>query len=464
MATPTSVPRSSARSRPIRVFASLAALCLWAAFAGPAVSREAGAGAPPPGTTPSSTAAGAAIEAERRPFVSVHGRALIAPDGAPLRLKGINLANWLVPEGYMFLFDEGAASPRGIQLVFEQLVGDLAARKFWQRFRENYITRDDIRFIKHAGFNVVRIPFSYRLFVGNGYRPRLEGVGYQLLDQVIAWCREEGLYVILDMHAAPGGQTGSVMDDSWGHAYLYEDAASQELAIRLWRALAERYRDEAIVIGYDLLNEPIGHHLDTAALNPKLEPLYKRMTAAIREVDREHLIIIEGTHWGSDFSVFGPPFDDKLVYSFHKYFVPPTRDTIQSYLAFRDTYDVPLFMGESGEADNDWIRALRSLLEANDIGWAFWPYKRLGGTASVLSVATTSEWEAIAQFAADPVATIPRVQSHRPPRAVVNKALNDFLENIRLENCRINTEYLHALGLVRVVADADADADGKAHD
>lgn len=458
MTTPTSTPRSCLRSRPIRALALLVVICLGTVLVRAATSAETVAG---PADQPV-TAGPPPIEATQSPFVSVRGRSLIAPSGEPLQLKGINLANWLVPEGYMFLFDEGATSPRAIQLVFEQLMGDLAARKFWQRFRDSYITRDDIQFIKDAGFNVVRIPFSYRLFVGNGYRPRLEGVGYGLLDQVIAWCRDAGLYVVLDMHAAPGGQTGSVMDDSWGHAYLYEDAASQELTIRLWRKLAQRYRDETIVLGYDLLNEPIGHHLDTATLNPKLEPLYKRITAAIREVDPNHLIIVEGTHWGSDFSVFGPPFDDKLVYSFHKYFVPPTLDTIQPYLTFRDRYDVPLFMGESGEADNDWIHAMRTLLEANDIGWAFWPYKRLGGAASVLSVAPSPEWEAIARFAADPVATIPRVQSHRPPRAVVTKALNDFLDNVRLENCRTNTEYMQALGLVRVMADANAD--DKAHD
>lgn len=442
-----------------RAVVVLALSCLGAAVAGATTRSDTAKGA----LAHSVAAADDSAVVTRSPYVSVDGRALVAPDGERLRLKGINLGNWLVPEGYMFHF-EGATSPKAIHLVFEQLVGDLAARRFWQRFRETYITRDDIRFIKDAGFNVVRIPFSYRLFVGSGFPPPLEGVGYRLLDRVIAWCREEGLYVILDMHAAPGGQTGSVMDDSWGYPYVYEDAASQELTVRLWRELARRYRDETIVIGYDLLNEPIAHYLDTATLNPKLEPLYRRITAAIREVDPNHLIILEGTSWGSDFSVFGPPFDDKLVYSFHKYWVAPTREAIQPYLDFRDRHNVPLFMGESGEADNDWIRTLRSLLEANDIGWAFWPYKRLGGTSSVVSALPTPEWEAIARFAGDPVATIDRVRAHRPPKAVVAKALNDFLDNIKLHNCRINAEYIHALGLVRVIADVKSGKDGDAVD
>lgn len=414
-----------------------------------------------PAATALNVAAG--IEQTRSDFVTVDGSALIAPDGERLQLKGINLANWLVPEGYMFHF-EGADSPRAIQLILEQLVGEMEARRFWRRFRENYISRDDIQFIKDAGFNVVRIPFSYRLLVGSGYPPPLEGVGYRLLDQVIGWCRDAGLYVILDMHAAPGGQTGSVMDDSWGYPYVYEDAASQDLTIRLWRKLAERYKDETIVLGYDLLNEPIAHYLETATLEPKLEPLYKRITQVIREVDPHHLVIVEGSHWGSDFSVFGPPFDDKLVYSFHKYWVPPTDETIAQYVAFRQRYEVPLFMGEAGEADNGWIRGLRSLLERYDIGWAFWPYKRLEATSSVLSVPKTTEWEAISTFARDPVATVDRVRAHRPPKAIVTKALNDYLENIKLQNCRVNDDYLHALGLVRVVADGRHGDQAEAHD
>lgn len=390
---------------------------------------------------------------EAAPFVSVRGKALIAPDGKPLRVKGINLANWLVPEGYMFHF-EGASSPKAITMILEQLVGEFATRRFWQRFRESYITRDDILFIKDAGFNAVRIPFSYRLFVGNGFPPPLEGPGYRLLDQVIGWCREAGLYVILDMHAAPGGQTGSVMDDSWGYAYIYEDEASQDLAARLWRKLAQRYADETSVLGYDLLNEPIAHYLDTNALNPRLEPLYRRITRAIREVDRNHIVIVEGTLWGSDLSVFGPPFDDKLVYSFHKYWVEPTLDAIQPYLAFRDRHDVPLFMGESGEAHDEWIRALRSLLEQHEIGWAFWPYKRLDAASSVVSVPLTPEWEAVSAFAREPVATIEHVRARRPGKAVVAKALNDYINNIKLQNCRVNDGYLRALGLVRVISDA----------
>lgn len=92
-------------------------------------------------------------------FVTIRGKEFISPDGKPLLLKGINLGNWLLPEGYMFKF-KTANSPRLIQTVVNELVGEDEARRFWTVYRANYVTREDIRFIKQSGFNSVRVPFS----------------------------------------------------------------------------------------------------------------------------------------------------------------------------------------------------------------------------------------------------------------------------------------------------------------
>src|SRR5690348_10180988 len=156
-------------------------------------------------------------------FVSVRGKEFVLPSGKPIFLKGINLGNWLLPEGYMFEFKK-ANSAQMIYTVFNQLVGERAARAFWKSFQDNYITLDDIKFIKRAGFNSVRVPFSYRLFVSPGNPEKLEGVGFEMLDRVIGWCKQENLYVVLDMHAAPGGQTGDNIDDGDGYPFLFESA------------------------------------------------------------------------------------------------------------------------------------------------------------------------------------------------------------------------------------------------
>jgi endoglucanase len=379
-------------------------------------------------------------------FVTTHGKDLIAKNEKPLLLKGINLGNWLLPEGYMFKF-KTANSPRLIQTVINELVGEDAGRQFWKTYHENYITPEDIKFIKQSGFNSVRVPFSYRLFVSDATPPKLEGEGYRLLDDVVAWCRQQNLYVILDMHAAPGGQTGDNIDDSWGYPFLFESAESQDLTVNIWRKIAARYRNEPAVIGYDLLNEPIAHYFDAANLNPHLEPLYRKIVAGIREVDKNHLIFLGGARWDTNFKVFGPPFDPKLVYTFHKYWMDVNQGAIQEYLDFRDKYNVPVWMGESGENTDEWISSFRKLLDANNIGWCFWPYKRMEATSCIASISKPEDWDTIVDFAEGPRTTFEEVRKHRPPKERAQKALHDYLERIKFANCRINQGYLKALGV-----------------
>jgi endoglucanase len=379
-------------------------------------------------------------------FVTTQGKDLVSADGKPLLLKGINLGNWLLPEGYMFKF-KTANSPRRIQTVINELVGEDEARRFWKTYHQNYITQDDIRFIKQSGFNSVRVPFSYRLFVSEAVPTKLEGEGYRLLDDVVAWCKQEKLYVILDMHAAPGGQSGDNIDDSWGYPFLFESTESQDLTVNIWRKIAARYRNEPTVIGFDLLNEPIAHYFDAANLNPKLEPLYRKIVTGIREVDRNHLIFLGGAQWDTNFKVFGPPFDAKLVYTFHKYWMEVNQGAIQEYLDFRDKYNVAVWMGESGENTDAWITSFRNLLDANNIGWCFWPYKRMEATSCVVSINSPTEWDTIVSFAEGPRITFEEVRKNRPAKDKVQKALSNYLERIKFANCRVNRGYLKALGL-----------------
>jgi aryl-phospho-beta-D-glucosidase BglC (GH1 family) len=378
-------------------------------------------------------------------FVSIRGKDLVSPGGKPLLLKGINLGNWLLPEGYMFKF-KTTNSPRLIETAINELVGEDEARRFWTSYRDNYITRADIRFIKRAGFNSIRVPFSYRLFVSeNG--ERLAGPGYELLDRVVSWSKKEGLLVVLDMHAAPGGQTGDNIDDSWGYPFLFESPESQDLTVKLWRKLAARYRAEPAVLGYDLLNEPIAHYFNADNLNPKLEPLYRKIVAGIRQVDSNHLIFLGGAQWDSNFKVFGPPFDAKLVYTFHKYWMEVNQNAIQEYLNFRDQHNVPVWMGESGENTDEWITSFRTLLEGNNIGWCIWPYKKLDATSCAVSINLPREWDTVVQYAETPRTTFEDVRKHRPSKEKVRQALSDYLERIKFANCRVNRGYLQALGL-----------------
>jgi len=375
-------------------------------------------------------------------FVRVNGKELIGVDGKPLMLRGINLGNWFVPEGYMFRFDHGPQSAREIDALFRDLAGHDATDRFWREWRDNYISRADIDLIRKAGFNSVRIPLHHALFVENG-------AGFATLDRAVRWCKDAGLLVILDLHAAPGGQTGTNIDDSWGYPWLFESAKAQEETIALWRRIALRYRNEPAVLGYDLLNEPIPHFAYLRKYDSALEPLYKSITAAVREVDKNHIVILGGAVWDSNFKVFGAPFDSAAMYTFHKYWTEPTKAVIQDYLDFRDRYNVPIWMGESGENNDDWIAKFRGVLEVNRVGWCFWPYKKMDQTSSVVTFARPVYWDEIVAYAKFPggVGELDKRPTARPSVEHAQAALADLLKQIRFENRRVNEGYLKALGM-----------------
>ncbi|HUX44998.1 MAG TPA: glycoside hydrolase family 5 protein [Terracidiphilus sp.] len=387
-------------------------------------------------------AAGTLAFAQPR-FVHTDGKQLIAPDGKPLLLRGTNLGNWMEPEGYMFGLDGGPQSPREIEAFFNQLVGPADAARFWREYRDAYITEDDMRFLRETGVNSVRIPLHYKFFVQG------DDEGFRLLDRVVGWAHKYGIYVILDMHCAPGGQTGTNIDDSWGYPWLYESPADQAQLIRIWRRIAAHYSNNPTVLGYDLLNEPIPHFPQLHKYNADLEPLYKRVAAAIRQVDRNHVLILGGAQWDSNFAVFGPPFDKNVMYTFHKYWTPPTQAVIQQYLDFRDRYHVPIWLGESGENNDAWITSFRQVLEKNNVGWAFWPYKKMTASSAFVSWNKPEYWDEIVRFAKMQSGTgnAEKLIAARPSLKHSRAALNQILVNVRLAHCRVNPGYLTALGL-----------------
>ncbi len=379
-------------------------------------------------------------------FISTDGKIIVGFNGNELRLKGINIGNWLEPEGYMFKFNK-AESSRKILEVFNEAIGPNAAEIFWNTFRENYITENDIKFIKDCGFNSIRVPFDYKLFTGIDFYSNCAQPGFKLLDNVINWCSKYKIFVILDMHCAPGGQTGANIDDSWGYPYLYENAESQNLTIKLWEEIAKRYKDEKYVLGYDLLNEPIAPYFDTEKLNAMLEPLYIRITKAIRTVDKNHIVILGGAQWDSNFDIFHKPFDPKLVYTFHIYWSDTTQSVIQKFIDFRNKYNVPIWLGESGENTMQWISSFRKLLDNNDIGWCFWTFKRLDTDRSIVSINQPDGYNKIIDFANTNRQTFEEIRKALPNKDTVMKVTEEYLNNIKLKNCKVNEEYLKSLGL-----------------
>ena len=370
-------------------------------------------------------------------LVRTEGKQFIAPDGSVLHIKGISLGNWLMPEGYMFKF-EVAKAPRQIYGAFDRLLGPARAATFWATFRDSYIREDDIRFIKAAGFNTIRIPIHHALFMSDD--GVMAGEGWTLLDRVLGWAKAAGLYVIVDLHAAPGGQTGINHDDGPGYPLMFYVPRDRALTVKLWQAIAGVHAGNPTILGYDLLNEPIAPYHDIATLNPRLEPFYRQVTAAIRAVDPGRVAILAAGQWSSSFDMFGPPFAANLAYTYHSFWASTKRDSIQRHLNFSNRYNVPLFLGETGELTDEWNAEFRKLHEEHGIGWSFWTYKNLDTPSTVVSIKKPDGWDDIAAYADGRT-------DKKPSDAVIERAMAQYLEGVRLPNADVRWSYLASLGL-----------------
>jgi len=358
-------------------------------------------------------------------FLRAENGRLVDGEGNPVLLRGVGLGNWLLPEGYMWKFEPpGPQSPREIEALVADLVGPNREAEFWRLFRERFITEADIAVIADEGMNHVRLPINWRVLT--------EHDGFRLIDSLIEWCRRHGLWVVLDLHGAPGGQTGTNIDDSLGTPALFEEKRNQELTVRLWQQLAERYRDEPTVAGYDLLNEPLPNDYQYRYAD-QLVALYKDLTSAIREVDPHHLIIYEGTHWATNFSIFTEVWDPNSMLQFHKYWSPPDRPSIQRFLDVSQRLNLPLYMGEGGENSLAWLQTAFQLYEDLGIGWNFWPWKKIDTLTSPCSVDPPAGWKSIVDYARD--------GGDRP----ADTALWELLELVDLSRCTYRTPVINAI-------------------
>ena len=366
----------------------------------------------------------------------VAGGKLVDGRGNPLILRGVGLGNWLLPEGYMWKFESpGPQSPREIEALIEDLVGPLDAADFWRRFRASFVNEEDIARIRAEGMNHVRLPINSRVLIDDG--GGLVENGFALIDRLIDWCRHHELWVVLDLHGAPGGQTGTKIDDSpHGAPELFTDDRHRALTVKLWQALARRYRDEPVVAAYDLLNEPLPNEYQHVYAD-RLRNLYFDLTAAIREIDPNHAITYEGTHWATNWEIFTEVWDPNSILQFHKYWSAPDRPSIQRYIDVGRDLGLPIYMGEGGENYLDWIQTAFQLFEDFGISWNFWPWKKVETRTSPCSINAPAGWSEILAYAAG--------KSEKPAAAVALQILNELNDATSLARCTYRSEVISAL-------------------
>ncbi|MBN2412873.1 cellulase family glycosylhydrolase [candidate division KSB1 bacterium] len=367
-------------------------------------------------------------------FIKIQGQDFVDENGNKVFFKGIGLGGWLMPEGYM-LHIPGFGSPTSIREMITKLIGEENTNEFYSIYEENYVNEVDIQKIAELGFNSVRLPFNHRLLSPEGQPSVILESGFQVIDTFIEWCKKYNLYVILDMHAAPGGQNdGNISDSDGVLARLWTEKKNQDHTVVIWKKIAERYADEPIIVGYDLINEPV---LPSGYTNLDLKNLYKRITEEIRKVDTNHIIFIEGNTYATNFNSLAPPWDDNMSYSFHKYWNTTDKASIQNYLSLRQQTDVPLWMGESGENSNPWFHAAINTLEDNNIGWCWWTHKKIQTTTSPYSANITDGYQHVLDYW--------NGNRSKPSVEFAKNALFEMAENLALDSCRYLPDVVAAI-------------------
>lgn len=378
-------------------------------------------------------------------FLDVKGQKIVNGDGEEILLTGWGLGNWLLCEGYMWLANgnERFDRPRRIEAVIEELTGKEFACRFWKRFRDTYIAEEDIRYMAELGYNSVRVPLNSRLLMEEGPgRPRFLEEGFRLIDNCIKWCKKYGLYVFLDLHGAPGGQTGANIDDCIDDMpRLFLDQECFDKGIALWEEIARRYKDEWIVGGYDLLNEPIRPKRfesdpDVDDLLFRLQEFYEKAVMAVRKIDTRHLFTLEGHHWASDISIFHKKYDEKMVIHFHRYACLPDLSCYQEFVELSHKLDCPLWLGETGENVPEWFTAMYPLAAELSIGYNLWPYKKMGNANSPCTVQKPKDWDLIMDYTR---------RGKHPGYQKAQEILEEYLENIRLAACTLHPEITKAV-------------------
>jgi hypothetical protein len=397
-------------------------------------------------------AAAAATAAATPPegFLRADGTRIVDGQGREVILRGMGLGGWMLQEGYMLgIKKEG--TQHSIKARIADLVGKPDTERFYTLWRQHHMTRADVDVLAKAGFNSIRLPMHYNLFTVPIEEEPVKGrdtwlaTGFEMTDNLLAWCRANRMYLILDLHAAPGGQgrDANISDYDASKPSLWESEENRRKTVALWRRLAERYANEPWIGGYDILNEPNwtfegkDKNGREDVSNQPIWDLHKAITRAIREVDTKHIIIVEGNGWGNNYNGFPEPWDPNLVMSFHKYWNPNTAKQISRFLDLREKYRVPVWLGESGENTNEWFRECVTLVEQHGIGWAWWPYKKLSNPRCIQTVTPPDDFKKVVDYW--------NGEGERPSAEAARRGLFELVENLKLDRCRFNADVAQAL-------------------
>lgn len=325
-------------------------------------------------------------------FVKVNGTEFVK-DGKSMLFRGLGIGTWLNMEHFMI----GMPTPDNqIRKTVKKQFGEEAAEQFFDCFIRSFVTDADFAFMKECGVNVVRVPFNYRLFIDdqNPYEFKEEGMKY--FNYLLDLCDKHQIYLFPDLHAAPGGQNPDWhSDNNTGIPQFWHFKVFRDQIVRLWGYIAEQCKEREYLLGYDVLNEP--YLIDAPDI---LTDFYKEVTEAIRKVDQNHIIFLEGDHFAMQFDCIRAIYDENTALTFHYY---PTvwepelfdsnynkemrlekfRDVLNKVACIREQFGRPVLCGEAGyDIDKENVEHSLELLEETldifneaNVSWTLWCYK-----------------------------------------------------------------------------------------
>ncbi|MGQ0828852.1 MAG: cellulase family glycosylhydrolase [Bacteroidota bacterium] len=379
-------------------------------------------------------------------FIHRVGKTIVDSTGQPIQLRGIHLGGWLDWEGWIYGGGFGSdlkynGSETYMMTALSRLVGSSGADQFMQQMHEQFITSEDIAAISQSCYNVVRIPINHRLLEDDSAPYVYKQSGWKILDSLISWCEKYHVYVIPDLHATPGGQNNYFFSDPDKDSSFWIGKNNQLRTIKLWGAIADRYKNKTIIAGFDLLNES-----DTPWFHEwKVPYISEKIIQEIRTVDANHLMIVEGDDLATNFSAFSGLLDANMAFSMHVYTFIGNADpkaVVASYNSLIDQYNVPLWNGEWGEHNYATLDATRKALEdpANQLsGWAFCTWKKVINHYPCLNeIQITPKWTKVAKWITDTVG------NPRPTLSETNQGISEFFNSIKYENT-VRDQQMHSI-------------------
>jgi len=396
------------------------------------------------------------LQVKSQGFMHAEGKYIVDKDGAPFISRSMGIGGWMLQEGYHMKTAGLADTQHEIEEKLVELTSDEFKDIFYESWLTNHFTKRDIDSLKAWGFNSIRPALHYKWFTPPVEEEPVQGEitwcqkGFELLDSLIKWCTEKEMYLFLDLHAAPGSQgyNASISDYDPEKPSLWESEYNKRKTAMLWKKIAERCKHEPWVGGYDLINETNwtfegnfdeenGKNGCSDSKNTPLRNLLEEITDSIRIVDKNHMIIIEGNCWANNFAGLTPPWDENLVYSFHKYWNPNTTNAIQEFLDLRETFNVPIWLGETGENSNTWFTNCIQLMESHQIGWSWWTLKQLNDIDDPFIIPSNTGYEKVLKYWGD--------EGNKPTTKEVEEAFLQLAEDSKTENCIVHKDVIDAM-------------------